>query len=91
MLDLGLIEYLNRTREALNLTTFGIGLFHSAVFGVLVALSGCLRGCNVKGVLRQLGMRQPLRRDEYCQYHCGYGRDYVCMPSAGNIKSGVLE
>jgi phospholipid/cholesterol/gamma-HCH transport system permease protein len=44
MLDLGLIEYLNRTREALNLTTFGIGLFHSAVFGVLVALSGCLRG-----------------------------------------------
>ncbi len=44
MLDLGFIEYLNRTREALNLTTFGIGLFHSAVFGVLVALSGCLRG-----------------------------------------------
>jgi phospholipid/cholesterol/gamma-HCH transport system permease protein len=44
MLNLGLIEYLNRTKEALNLTTFGIGLFHSAVFGVLVALSGCLRG-----------------------------------------------
>jgi phospholipid/cholesterol/gamma-HCH transport system permease protein len=44
MLDLGLIEYLNRTKEALTLTTFGIGLFHSAVFGVLVALSGCLRG-----------------------------------------------
>jgi phospholipid/cholesterol/gamma-HCH transport system permease protein len=44
MLDLGLIEYLNRTQEALTLTTFGIGLFHSAVFGVLVALSGCLRG-----------------------------------------------
>jgi phospholipid/cholesterol/gamma-HCH transport system permease protein len=44
MLDLGLTEYLNRTREALNLTTFGIGLFHSAVFGILVALSGCLRG-----------------------------------------------
>ena len=44
MLDLGLREYLNRTQEALNLTTFGIGIFHSAVFGVLVALSGCLRG-----------------------------------------------
>jgi phospholipid/cholesterol/gamma-HCH transport system permease protein len=44
MLDLGFIEYMNRTREALTLTTFGIGLFHSAVFGVLVALSGCLRG-----------------------------------------------
>jgi phospholipid/cholesterol/gamma-HCH transport system permease protein len=44
MLDLGLIEYLNRTREALTMTTFAIGLFHGAVFGVLVALSGCLRG-----------------------------------------------
>jgi phospholipid/cholesterol/gamma-HCH transport system permease protein len=44
MLNLGLIEYLNRTQEALSLTTFGIGIFHSAVFGVLVALSGCLRG-----------------------------------------------
>lgn len=44
MLDLGVIEYLNRTKEALTLTTFGIGLFHGAVFGVLVALSGCLRG-----------------------------------------------
>jgi phospholipid/cholesterol/gamma-HCH transport system permease protein len=44
MLDLGFTEYLNRTQEALTLTTFGVGLFHSAVFGVLVALSGCLRG-----------------------------------------------
>ena len=44
MLDLGLTEYMNRTREALTLTIFGVGLFHSVVFGVLVALSGCLRG-----------------------------------------------
>jgi len=44
MLDVNPIEYLNRTQECLTLTTFWIGLFHSAVFGVLVALSGCLRG-----------------------------------------------
>jgi phospholipid/cholesterol/gamma-HCH transport system permease protein len=44
MLDLGLTEYLLRTREAVKLTYVWIGLFHSAVFGVLVALSGCLRG-----------------------------------------------
>jgi phospholipid/cholesterol/gamma-HCH transport system permease protein len=44
MLDLNATEYLTRTREALTLTTVLIGLFHSAVFGVLVALSGCLRG-----------------------------------------------
>jgi phospholipid/cholesterol/gamma-HCH transport system permease protein len=44
MLDINPIEYLNRTQETLTLTTVLIGLFHSAVFGVLVALSGCLRG-----------------------------------------------
>jgi phospholipid/cholesterol/gamma-HCH transport system permease protein len=44
MLGINPIEYLNRTQETLTLTTLGIGLFHSAVFGVLVALSGCLRG-----------------------------------------------
>jgi phospholipid/cholesterol/gamma-HCH transport system permease protein len=44
MLDINPIEYLNRTQESLKLTTVWIGLFHSAVFGVLVALSGCLRG-----------------------------------------------
>jgi phospholipid/cholesterol/gamma-HCH transport system permease protein len=44
MLDLSLTEYLNRTREAVTMTYLCIGLFHSAVFGVLVAMAGCLRG-----------------------------------------------
>ncbi|HEY3277676.1 MAG TPA: ABC transporter permease [Syntrophorhabdaceae bacterium] len=44
MLDLNPIVYLNQTKAALNLTNVWIGLFHGAVFGVLVALSGCLRG-----------------------------------------------
>ncbi len=44
MLDLGLTEYLNRTWEAVTMTQFWIGLFHGAVFGVLVAMAGCLRG-----------------------------------------------
>ena len=44
MLDISVIQYFDRTREALNLTHFAIGLFHGAVFGVLVALAGCLRG-----------------------------------------------
>jgi phospholipid/cholesterol/gamma-HCH transport system permease protein len=44
MLDLGLVEYLNQTRASLTLTYFWIGLFHAAVFGVLIALAGCLRG-----------------------------------------------
>ncbi len=44
MLDLGLVEYLNQTKASLSLSYFWIGLFYSAVFGVLIALSGCLRG-----------------------------------------------
>ncbi len=44
MLDLNPIVYLNQTKGALSLTNLWIGLFHGAVFGVLVALSGCLRG-----------------------------------------------
>jgi len=44
MLNLGLIEYLNQTKASLSLSYFWIGLFYSSVFGVLIALSGCLRG-----------------------------------------------
>ena len=36
--------YLNRTKVAVGLNDLGIGLFMSVVFGVLVALAGCLRG-----------------------------------------------
>jgi phospholipid/cholesterol/gamma-HCH transport system permease protein len=44
MLDIGLKEYLNQTKASLNVTFFFIGLFQACVFGVLVALAGCLRG-----------------------------------------------
>jgi phospholipid/cholesterol/gamma-HCH transport system permease protein len=44
MLDLSLTQYLNRTREAVTMAHLWVGLFHSAVFGVLVAMAGCLRG-----------------------------------------------
>jgi phospholipid/cholesterol/gamma-HCH transport system permease protein len=44
MLDINIVQYYNQTQAAVGLNDFGIGLFHSAIFGVLVALSGCLRG-----------------------------------------------
>jgi phospholipid/cholesterol/gamma-HCH transport system permease protein len=44
MLDLNMREYLDMTKQAVRLQDFWIGLFHSGVFGVLVALAGCLRG-----------------------------------------------
>jgi phospholipid/cholesterol/gamma-HCH transport system permease protein len=44
MLNLNLMEYINETKSAVTLTNLWIGIFHGGVFGVLVALSGCLRG-----------------------------------------------
>jgi len=44
MLDLSAVEYFNQTKASVTLNNFWIGLFHSTVFGVLVALAGCLRG-----------------------------------------------
>ena len=44
MLGLGPVEYFEQTRGAVSLTDFFIGVGKSAVFGVLVALVGCLRG-----------------------------------------------
>ncbi len=44
MLDLNPAVYLNETRASLHLTNVWIGLFYSLVFGVIIALSGCLRG-----------------------------------------------
>jgi phospholipid/cholesterol/gamma-HCH transport system permease protein len=44
MLDIDLIQYFGQTQKALNLTHFAIGIVHSIVFGVLIAIAGCLRG-----------------------------------------------
>jgi phospholipid/cholesterol/gamma-HCH transport system permease protein len=44
MLDISAIEYYNMTKASVSLANFWIGLFHSVVFGVLIAVAGCLRG-----------------------------------------------
>jgi len=44
MLDLTVPQYIDQTIAALNLYHFFIGIFFSLVFGILVALAGCLRG-----------------------------------------------
>jgi len=44
MLDISAMEYYIQTKAAIDLRHLWIGLFHSFVFGILVALSGCLRG-----------------------------------------------
>jgi phospholipid/cholesterol/gamma-HCH transport system permease protein len=44
VLDLSAIEFWHQTQYALKLTQFGIGLSKSLVFGILVAVAGCMRG-----------------------------------------------
>ena len=44
MLGISPVQYLLETKHAIRLNDLFLGLFMSAVFGVLVALAGCLRG-----------------------------------------------
>lgn len=44
MLNLNPVEYLNHTQYAIKLSYVWVGLIHSIVFGVIVAVAGCLRG-----------------------------------------------
>jgi len=44
MLDISPMEYYNQTVESLTILNLWIGIFHGFVFGILIALSGCLRG-----------------------------------------------
>lgn len=44
MFDVGFLAYYHQTVGALDLMSFLLGLIKGAVFGVLVALAGCLRG-----------------------------------------------
>ena len=52
-----LIQYYNETVAAVGLWNLGIGLFSSAVFGVIVALAGCMRGMQCGRSASAVGMR----------------------------------
>jgi phospholipid/cholesterol/gamma-HCH transport system permease protein len=44
MLDVAPQVYLTRTVESINLASFLLGIFKGSFFGVIIALTGCLRG-----------------------------------------------
>ena len=44
MLDISFFEYFNQARSFVGLDHFFVGIVKASVFGVLVALAGCLRG-----------------------------------------------
>ncbi|MFH1889164.1 MAG: ABC transporter permease [Candidatus Omnitrophota bacterium] len=44
VLGINSVEYLSHTRDAVSLNNLWIGLIHGFVFGVIIAVTGCLRG-----------------------------------------------
>jgi phospholipid/cholesterol/gamma-HCH transport system permease protein len=42
--EVSFVEYINRTINAIHMLDLSVGVFKCAVFGVLIALSGCMRG-----------------------------------------------
>ena len=44
MFDISFTQYMGQTKASLNVAQFGIGVFKSAVYGVVVAIIGCLKG-----------------------------------------------
>ena len=46
MFDISFTQYMGQTKASLNLAQFGIGVFKSAIYGVVVAIAGCLRGMD---------------------------------------------
>jgi phospholipid/cholesterol/gamma-HCH transport system permease protein len=42
--DIGVVEYLHRTREAVDIRHFVVGVINAAVYGILVAIAGCYHG-----------------------------------------------
>jgi phospholipid/cholesterol/gamma-HCH transport system permease protein len=55
-MGLGYIEYVQRTINAVSLTQVMIGVTKAAVFGVMVAVAGCMRGMQCGGSSQAVGL-----------------------------------
>ena len=55
LLDMPLTQYAGRVIYAMSPTTFWVGLIKAPVFAIVIALTGCYRGMQVRGSARALG------------------------------------
>jgi phospholipid/cholesterol/gamma-HCH transport system permease protein len=55
LLDMPLVQYINRAQSAIASTTFWVGIIKAPVFACLIAISGCYCGMSVRGSSRDLG------------------------------------
>jgi phospholipid/cholesterol/gamma-HCH transport system permease protein len=55
-LNLGFVEYLTRTTNAVSITQINIGLVKAVVFGAMVAIAGCMRGIQCGNGSQAVGL-----------------------------------
>ena len=55
LLDIPLLQYVNRVNESIAPTTFWVGVMKAPVFAMLIGLAGVYRGLQVSGSSRELG------------------------------------
>ena len=56
-LDIPFLTFLSRIQEVVPIYDLWVGLIKAPVFGLIVALSGCYQGMQVKGDAEQVGLR----------------------------------
>ncbi|MEC3912863.1 MlaE family lipid ABC transporter permease subunit [Sphingobium sp. CR2-8] len=56
-LEIPPITFLQRLREVVPITDLWVGLIKAPVFGIIIALSGCFQGMQVKGNAEEVGIR----------------------------------
>ena len=57
MLDIPFWTFLARIQEVVPVHDFWVGMVKAPVFGLIVALSGCYQGMQVKGNAEEVGLR----------------------------------
>ncbi|MBB4641069.1 ABC transporter permease [Rhizorhapis suberifaciens] len=56
-LDIPPITFIQRLREVVPITDLYVGLVKAPVFGMIIAISGCFQGMQVKGNAEEVGLR----------------------------------
>jgi phospholipid/cholesterol/gamma-HCH transport system permease protein len=60
LLDMPLVQYVNRVQDSISATTFWVGIWKAPVFAVLIAIAGTRCGLRVRGSSRHLGAMTTL-------------------------------
>lgn len=60
LLDMPLVQYMNRAQESIASTTFWVGIWKAPVFALLIAVAGTRCGLRVRGSSRHLGAMTTL-------------------------------